>query len=89
MRCCCVQWFKEKTEGEGMLRELFERADSDESGMLEREEVRAVVTEMGMPLTDPELTDAMDAMDGDGSGEVDFEEFVAWWRKTISVSTAQ
>jgi hypothetical protein len=32
------------------------------------------------PLEDEALDGAMAAMDADGSGEVDFEEFLGWWQ---------
>ena len=34
---------------------------------------------MGTELTDSELTIAMESMDADGSGAVDFAEFYGWW----------
>jgi hypothetical protein len=37
---------------------------------------------MGAELDHRELKEAMRAMDADGSGEIDFDEFYAWMRQT-------
>ena len=42
--------------------------------------VRALARRMGKRLSKKELAAAMAEMDEDGSGEVDFSEFAAWWR---------
>jgi calmodulin len=80
-------WFKEKTEGEALLQQLFESADDDGSGLLEREEVRKVMLELGYDLSQDELDAAMAEMDADGSGGVDYDEFAKWWRKVTSNET--
>ena len=40
---------------------------------------RFAVQGLGTELTDSELTIAMESMDADGSGSVDFAEFYGWW----------
>ena len=32
------------------------------------------------PLIEQELADMMEHLDGDGDGQIDFEEFYRWWR---------
>eukprot|EP01052_Picozoa_sp_SAG31_P006952 SAG31_NODE_326_length_17664_cov_10.038543_11_plen_360_part_00 len=39
----------------------------------------ALAEKMGYELSEMELKEAMYAMDADGSGEVDFDEFAEWW----------
>ena len=47
--------------------------------MLEKDEIAALVTRLGQKLSPKELLSAMSAMDDDGSGEVDFDEFYSWF----------
>lgn len=61
------------------LRKLFGQIDEDGSGLLDREEVASLSTQLGAPLTKVKLDAAMADMDEDGSGEVDFDEFREWW----------
>ena len=61
------------------LRDCFARIDKDNSGSIERDEIAELAVEMGRPLRDWELDEAMRTMDADGSGEVDFDEFEHWW----------
>jgi hypothetical protein len=62
-----------------ILVSIFELMDEDGGGVLDRDEIRSLARAMGVKLTDGELKDAMQEMDEDGSGEVDFEEFYQWW----------
>ena len=64
--------------GAAGLAQLFAHIDVDGSGTLEREEIAAMSKELGNDLTERELDLAMAAMDEDGSGGVDLEEFTAW-----------
>ena len=60
-------------------RKVFEELDTEGAGVLGREQVAKLVHEIdGTELTEAELDIAMDTMDGDGNGEVDFEEFSSW-----------
>ena len=59
--------------------EIFEQIDADASGVMDADEVRGLVSLLGIKMNAKELQDAMFVMDDDGSGEVDFEEFFAWW----------
>jgi Ca2+-binding EF-hand superfamily protein len=53
------------------------------AGYLDMEEVAHVCRELGKNLSATKLTDAMDAMDKDGSGEVSLKEFERWWRQEL------
>ena len=71
---------------EGKIRELFELADADNSGALDKGEVKALAASLGKPgLSRSVLDAAWKDMDSDGSGDVDYEEFAAWWRKVMLV----
>jgi hypothetical protein len=58
---------------------LFQQADEDESGTLDRCEIKALARNLGMSLTEQHLDDAMRQMDIDGGGTVDFSEFSKWF----------
>lgn len=57
----------------------FNRVDEDNNGHVDIAELRTLAAALGTPLTEPELAEARVALDTDGNGKVDFEEFVAFW----------
>ena len=61
------------------LKETFDRIDADDGGTLDIEELDILMEDMGLSLNTIELSAAMDEMDEDHSGEVDFEEFYDWF----------
>jgi hypothetical protein len=66
---------------EADVRNVFDGIDLDGNGTLERNELDTLAQRLlHRPLSDKELDQAMRDMDEDGSGEVDFEEFLEWWR---------
>jgi Ca2+-binding EF-hand superfamily protein len=60
---------------------LFCEADADGSGGLDRDEVKTLARQLGYPLSAVELDEAMAEMDTDGGGTVEFDEFLAWFRR--------
>ena len=60
------------------VRELFHVLDSDGSNSLERGEVEELSRHLGKKLNGQALDEAMAEMDKDGSGSVEFDEFLAW-----------
>ena len=63
------------------VQELFELADEDDSGTLDKEEVAKLAAACGMAGLSAEALDAAFAqMDYDGNGDVDSLEFTEWWR---------
>eukprot|EP00939_MAST-03C_sp_MAST-3C-sp1_P000182 g182.t1 len=64
----------------GVLKELFDEYDKNDSGTIDRAELRdMLVSELCEPIAENELDDAMSILDLDGDGDVYFEEFVEWW----------
>eukprot|EP01046_Picozoa_sp_COSAG06_P000420 COSAG06_NODE_12_length_35417_cov_270.698992_2_plen_176_part_00 len=45
-----------------------------------RDEIAMLAIELGSPMTDEEVEEAMAEMDSDGGGDVDWEEFLFWWQ---------
>ena len=58
---------------------MFDQMDVDGSGTLDQSEVELLAATAGKRMTKRQLHDAMVAMDTDGSGEVEFDEFTNWW----------
>ena len=58
---------------------LFSDIDEDKGGCLDRDEIQKLMTKFGMQMADADLDSAMKEMDPDGSNEIDFEEFFAWF----------
>ena len=70
------------------VEQLFEHADPDGSGKLDEDEVRALIQELHIDLSEDELKAAMEAMDEaaedvddkiDEGVQVTFTEFAQWW----------
>lgn len=68
---------------------LFEELDTDNSGVLERNEVLALCKKLesgllGVQFSDDDLEGAWHEMDADGKGDVSLGEFLAWWNASGS-----
>ena len=70
------------------LKVVWKSVDVDGGGTLDRYELRQVLKKMGKTLTEEQLDKTMRQVDEDGSGEVEFEEFEAWWDRHMSSEAA-
>lgn len=69
------------TGGEIMLmRTAFDALDEDMSGKVAASELGRLAAELGKPMTRTEVAEVLGEIDADHSGEVDFNEFKAYWR---------
>ncbi|CAI5990377.1 unnamed protein product [Closterium sp. NIES-64] len=59
------------------LKETFKMMDTDGSGTITYEELRAGLKRIGSTLNDMEIKELMDAADIDGNGTIDYGEFLA------------
>eukprot|EP01115_Flamella_aegyptia_P002637 TRINITY_DN136756_c0_g1_i1.p1 TRINITY_DN136756_c0_g1~~TRINITY_DN136756_c0_g1_i1.p1 ORF type:complete len:164 (+),score=63.79 TRINITY_DN136756_c0_g1_i1:45-536(+) len=57
----------------------FDKYDKDGSGSITREEFKNLCYDMGHYLSDQELTLAMATLDRNGSGRIDYDEYLKWW----------
>ncbi|KAK4746642.1 hypothetical protein SAY87_025679 [Trapa incisa] len=59
------------------LREMFKAMDTDDSGAITFDELKAGLRRYGSTMKDAEIRDLMDAADVDNSGTIDYGEFIA------------
>ena len=70
------------------LRVAFKSFDTDGGGSLDRDELSALMSSLGVDPSEEELSAAMRSIDTDGGGEVEFEEFKDWWDKNLEADEA-
>lgn len=56
----------------------FKRFDKDGDGTVSRMELRNMMRNLDATLSDDEITEVFDTIDRDGSGQIDYQEFVRW-----------
>jgi calmodulin len=57
------------------LRDAFRVFDTDNSGSIDRKELKRLMKKLGQALSDAELDAMMDEVDTNGDGQISFEEF--------------
>ncbi len=74
-----LQIIAEHLEGDEIegLRDMFQMMDTDNSGAITFEKLKAGLIQIGSHLTEAEVQLLMDAADVDGNGSLDYGEFVA------------
>ncbi|KAK9800898.1 hypothetical protein WJX73_008296 [Symbiochloris irregularis] len=65
------------------LQQLFKTIDTDNSGTITVDEMKAAIAKMGNKVQDADLLEVMNAADLDKSGTIDYEEFIV---ATINLS---
>ncbi|GMH65168.1 hypothetical protein TrST_g3447 [Triparma strigata] len=58
------------------FKEIFDLFDKDSGGSIDTEELRPLLSTLGKRPTDSELSQLVTEVDTDGSGEIDFDEFL-------------
>lgn len=71
----------------GVARMLFDQHDADRNGVLDEEELWALVTELGHSLTLPDVRAAIARLDADGNGTLHFQEFLRWFDLGLSLDS--
>ncbi|VAH11372.1 unnamed protein product [Triticum turgidum subsp. durum] len=59
------------------LREMFKSLDTDNSGTITLDELRAGLPKLGTKITESEIRQLMEAADVDGNGTIDYVEFIS------------
>ena len=62
------------------VKNLFNMVDSDGSGVIDRYEMRELLSKLGKTLSDDVINEGFNNIDIDSSGHIDFDEFFAWYR---------
>jgi len=73
-------------EDVAMLKQVFSLADSTGSGKIDKQDFGNLHFVLGQPLDDEELTMAFKSMDRDKTGDISFDEFIAWYALANSQS---
>lgn len=68
------------------FREIFNLIDTDGSGCISPEELGALIEQVGLKITQEELDELVHEIDVDGSGEIDFQEFLETMSRDINPS---
>lgn len=58
------------------FKEIFDLVDEDRSGQISKNELKKLMETLRLHPTEEELTAMMKEVDADGSGDIDFDEFV-------------
>jgi Ca2+-binding EF-hand superfamily protein len=61
------------------LREIFSHFDKNNDGVIESSEFAQLLEALGAEMSESEVATGLRALDEDGSGTIEFEEFAAWW----------
>lgn len=60
------------------LRRMFNEADTDHSGYLNKTELQQALLKMGVELTESQITDLIQELDLDENAAIDIDEFIAF-----------
>jgi len=61
------------------LKQEFDQFDLDQSGYMDAGELKSLLRKLGEDLSEDDLNAAFQDLDADGSGEIEFFEFVEWF----------
>jgi Ca2+-binding EF-hand superfamily protein len=65
-------------DGQFILK-IFRAHDLDGSGSISADEMGEVIYKLGVNMSDDELEMVLETLDNDGSGQIDYDEFLTWW----------
>jgi hypothetical protein len=72
-------WDDRDDAEEASVKDMFDRTDTDNSGKLDKQEIKALFTNLELHLTDEQFDICFNELDRENSGEVEFHEFSWWW----------
>lgn len=64
-----------------LLEEVFVKLDKNQDGFIDIKELKKAEKHMGGSSSEEDLRTAMEEMDLDEDGKIDFSEFVFWWKR--------
>ena len=85
------EWNPKKYEKNGLtedevmeIKEAFDLFDGDNSGEIDSEELKQALKNLGIDAKNQTLTNMMTDLDKDGSGKIDFDEFISMMTAKMS-----
>jgi voltage-gated sodium channel len=72
-----------------MYRVVFDMLDDDSGGSVEEVELKLGLEVIGFSKTDEEIKEMLEKVDEDGSGEIDFAEFIEFMTNAIAANAAK
>ena len=66
----------------GDVKATFRQVDTDQSGYIDKEELRAVLQKLGGEVTEEEVDKCYGQLDENDDGKIDFDEFSKWYLKS-------
>jgi calcium-binding protein CML len=64
-----------------LSRVMFDKYDQDGNGYISASELDYLCRDLGSNLSETEIGMAMRTLDRSGNGQIEYDEFIAWWRK--------
>jgi calmodulin len=64
-----------------LAKQIFNHYDKDGNGTLDSVELSKFMADLGEPLNDAELDEALKILDKNGDGKIQIEEFLSWWQR--------
>lgn len=61
------------------LHEIFDHFDKDKNGSIESSEFSALLNALDAEMSESEVATGLRALDEDGNGTIEFDEFATWW----------
>ena len=65
--------------GTATARQMFDEYDHDNGGSISLEELRHLCYRLGVYLSHHQANIVVRSLDADGSGKLDYDEFLTWW----------
>uniref|UniRef100_A0A4D5RB46 Calglandulin n=1 Tax=Scolopendra viridis TaxID=118503 RepID=A0A4D5RB46_SCOVI len=72
-----------------MLRKAFDMFDKEKKGFIHTSMVATILRSMGQTFEERDLKDLIDEIDSDGSGELEFEEFLTLAARFVTEEDAE
>ncbi len=61
------------------IREIFSHYDKNDNGVMDVGEFRNLLQALEADMTDDEIAAGLAALDENGNGTIELDEFIAWW----------
>jgi Ca2+-binding EF-hand superfamily protein len=68
------------------LRSVFQNFDLDDSGAIDHYEFSRACERLNPTMSAEDVEDALSLIDGDGDGDISFDEFEKWWKSDHAIT---